>query len=105
MSEGEPTPIERFNTLWSAATLGEELSIDANYENRREIPLEDGVAEVRVKLLPTAVGSLRPRIKLLQVITPSGRVASLSDGQVIYGVDAEIIQNLSIVEDVLSPKK
>jgi len=103
MSERELSPIKRFGKLWSAATLGGEFRpSDTNPERRREIPLEDGIADVRVHLQPYVIGSLRPLARMLQVVTPSGEVATLSEGQVMYSTDKEVIQNLEIMEKVLS---
>jgi hypothetical protein len=112
MNNREQSPSRRFDTLWKAATFGgEDIGTldEVGSITARTISTKDGTetkAIVRAHHEPHVVGSLRPNMRTLEVVNVDGKVASLTDGQVVFLPQSEqVIQALTTLEKILPPNK
>ncbi len=100
MPDREPSTGCRFDQIWAMVSDDGAESIQA--------PVEAGTASVvmSAKEEPYIVGSLRPRVRVLEIMTKDGGTVSLADGLAVLSPDSEYVRGvLSAMERILPTRK
>ena len=111
MAHIEQSPANRFNELWNTiASGGEDIRVfgPTGMIYAKRITGENGSSKevvIRAHNEPHVIGSLRPRVRTLEVVTADGESASITDGQVVFiPKDKRVLDALKLLEGTLPPK-